>query len=117
MQKITVGLIRGRHEMPVSEYIFDSIESVLDFAGIEKNIRDFCEKYVGVHTTYGCGINQNDYADIEIFKGNSALVVYVTGLTAVTAALIKVCAENGISLTLMHYDAKTGDYVPQVIFY
>lgn len=43
------------------------------------------------------------------------LKVYVTGLTAAVAELIAVCAENGISLTLMHYDRENESYVPQYV--
>lgn len=113
---IVVGLIKGRHEMPVNTYIFESIENVLDYVKMEHMVTDWLIRNVGIETTYGCGINQNDYADVEVFRGKAPLTVYVTGLTAVTATLIKVCAMNGIELRLMHYDAVNGNYVPQYIF-
>lgn len=43
------------------------------------------------------------------------LMVYVTGLTAAMLAVVKVCADRGISLTAMHYNRDTGDYYPQVV--
>ncbi|MGP1608593.1 MAG: hypothetical protein ACTTGJ_01950 [Clostridium sp.] len=64
----------------------------------------------------GVAMNSADYSDYLVFKGEKSLIVYVTGLTAVTAELIGVCARNGVSLTLMNYDASTGEYKPQVIF-
>lgn len=116
-ETITVGLIRGRHEMPVDTYIFDdAITDVVDFHAIGKHIHDFIVNKVGITQTIGMGINQFDYTDIQIFSGERKLVVYVTGLTAVTAELIKVCAMNGVHLTLMHYNSATGEYVPQRIF-
>jgi hypothetical protein len=42
--------------------------------------------------------------------------VYVTGLSAALAAVIRGCAYNGVPLTLMHYDRDTGEYAEQVIF-
>lgn len=104
--------------MPVDAYIFDeSITDVMDFSAIGKHIHDFIVDNVGITSTIGLGINQYDYTDVQIFSGRRKLVVYVTGLTAVTAELIKVCAMNGVHLTLMHYNSVTGDYVAQPIFF
>lgn len=111
-----VGLIKGRHEMPVDSYIFNEIKDVFDFKTMEKTIVEFLVREVGIETRIGSGLNQNDYTDIQIFKGKSKLVVYITGLTAVTAALIKICAMNGVSLTLMHFNNATCSYEEQHIF-
>ena len=116
MKEIKVGLIKGRHEMPVSNYIFDEINDVLDFDSMNKQIVNFINDNINVYAAYGCGINQIGYEDVEVLTADTKLIVYVTGLTSVTAELIKVCALKGISLTLMHYDRDTGDYLPQVIF-
>ena len=116
MKEIKVGLIKGRHEMPVDNYIFDEINNVLDFDGMNKQIVNFINDNINVYAAYGCGINQIGYEDVEVLTSNTKLIVYVTGLTSVTAELIKVCALKGISLTLMHYNRDTNDYLPQVIF-
>ncbi len=116
--EIVAGLIKGRHPMPVSDYIFDrEIEDVFDFYGIGDVICGFLLEKVGIVHKPGQGINQYSEGDVtEIYSGEKRLVVYVTGLTAVTAELIRLCAINGIRLTLMHYDARSGNYVPQGIF-
>lgn len=116
MKEIKVGLIKGRHEMPVDNYIFDKINNVLNFNDMNKQICNFINDNINVYGAYGCGINQIGYEDIEVLTSDTKLIVYVTGLTSVTAELIKVCALKGISLTLMHYDRESGDYLPQVIF-
>jgi len=116
MEKIIVGLIKGRHEMPVQDYIFDEVQDVMDFEAVRKHILGFLENTVGVKQVFGCGLNQVDYTDVELVKGCKKLVVYVTGLTSVTAELIRCCALNGICLSLMHYDRDTDDYREQVIF-
>ena len=116
MKEIKVGLIRGRHEMPVNNYIFDEINDVLNFDNMNKQIVNFINNNINVYSVYGCGINQIGYEDVEVLTSDTKLIVYVTGLTSVTAELIKVCALKGISLTLMHYDRESGDYLPQVIF-
>lgn len=117
METITVGLIQGRHEMPVDEYIFDKeIENVHDYEKISTEILEFLEDKVniGVHT--GQALNSYDYTDIQCLGGRKNLEVYVTGLTPVTAELIKLCALNGISLTLFNFNSATGDYERQPIF-
>lgn len=92
--EIRVGLIKGRHEMPVCNYIFDEpIEDVTDYHKIEEHILKFVKTEVGVHTTY-----------------------FGTAVNAVTAALIRVCLMYGVRLTLMHYNTACDDYKPQVIW-
>lgn len=115
MKKV-VGLINGRHDLPVTEFIFDSIEDVLDFQSIRNGIADFLNNEVGIKTVDGSAINQFDYTTVQILRGENELVVYITGLTPVVAELIRQCALNGVSLTLMHYDREANAYVPQNIF-
>lgn len=51
----------------------------------------------------------------EFFSANKAeeYVIYVTGLTAATVAVIKAAVDYQVKLTLMHYDRTTDNYVPQ----
>ena len=86
-----LGLIRGRHEMPVDSYIFESsIEDVHNYNAISLEI---ASKLLG-------------YESIE---------VYITGLTPVTVELVKHCIEWGIGLTLYNYDVETKNYIPQYV--
>lgn len=116
MMKKVVGLINGRHDLPVTEFISDSISDVLDFKSISNRIADFLNKEIGIKTVDGSAINQFDYTTVQILRGENELVVYITGLTPVVAELIRQCALNGVSLTLMHYDREANAYVPQNIF-
>lgn len=43
------------------------------------------------------------------------LVLYITGLTVATVAVINVCIRVGISLTLMHFNQETWGYYPQKV--
>lgn len=120
-EKITVGLIRGRHNLPVDKYIFDNELSLpLDYQEIDKTIGSFISNEVGITTAYGMGIDREpDYGELVydlVRVGSKELIVYVTGLTPVTASLIKICAKNGVSLTLMHYNPLSKEYLPQIIF-
>ena len=116
MKEIIVGLIRGRHEMPVSDYIFEEIENVFDFSKMEAEINKFLLETVGITRSTCMALNQYENTDVQCFVGQHNLRVYVTGLTAVTAALIKCCALNGVKLTLMHFNNVSGEYEEQVIF-
>ena len=114
---LTIGLIKGRHIMPVTHYIFDKpIEDVMDFSLIRKRIEDFIENVVDVRTHFGVGINQADNDDVCLYEGKHDLICYVTGLTSVTAELVRVCLRNGVHLTLMHYNTTDGCYYPQRIY-
>lgn len=114
--RLDVGLVRGRHDMPVEGYIFDEIENPLDFDALDKRVSEWISSHIDIGSYYGSGINQVDYADVEVLCGDKHLYVYVTGLTSATAAVIGCCARNGIALTLMHFDKDTGTYLPQRIF-
>ena len=94
MLKVSAGLVRGRHEMPVTAYIFENVENVLVFDALPRGASAF----VG-------GI-----------PAGSGLELYVTGLTAATAEVIRACAVAGVALTLRHFDRETGLYIPQEIF-
>ena len=112
METITVGLCRGRHDLPVDEYIFDKIERPNDFPELKRHILAFLTERVGIDpNACGQGINQNDYTDIQIFRGKWKLRVYVTGLSQASNALVSVCLRNGVDLTLLHYDKETDSYV------
>lgn len=121
LETIKVGLIAGRHALPVDEYIFnEELSFPLDYEKIDETVMSFITEKVGVGITRGIGIDREpDYGELVcdlIRTGCKKLVVYVTGLTPCTASLIKVCACNGVSLTLMHFDPTTKKYSPQVIF-
>lgn len=118
MENISVGLIKGRHTMPVDAYIFeDAIADVHDYRAICRHIFQFISENVGINVTdFGHCINQASDDDTRCFVGGKSLTVYVTGLTCVTASLIQCCAMYGVKLTLMHFDSSTGEYKSQYIF-
>ena len=113
---ITVGLIKGRHDLPVSDYIWDEIPDVTDYKAMDRHVISWIGTHVGISRRISMAVNAAGYDDGLVFEGDRYLVVYVTGLTACTASLIKMCALNGISLTLMHFDRESGAYKPQAIF-
>ena len=117
MEELKVGLIAGRHNLPVNEYIINfEIEDIeMDYMKIYNTIMDFIRYKVGVTIKSGLGINNIWGSDNKIYVGKRHLIVYVTGLTIVTTELIAQCMINGVPLTLMHYNNKTGKYFSQLI--
>lgn len=108
MESVVVGLIRGRHEMPVDKYIFDEdIMDMFDYEGIFIHICDYLRENVGVD------YDREGY--VRLYRGKKAIIVYVTGLTAVSCALVDACNRYGISLTLMHYDRDKDCYHNQCL--
>lgn len=94
-ETISVGLCAGRHDLPVTEYIFAEILDPMDFAGMQKTAYEF--------VTSNC-----------IGK---ELVVYATGLTAALCAVISMCEAHYVPLTVMHYDRDEGNYKPQRVLW
>lgn len=113
---VVVGLCAARHAMPVQEYIYPESVDPTDFSGMEKVAEDFILQHVGLTVTERQALDQRYGEDVPCWSGKRSLTVYVTGLTACTAAVIKACALNGVSLTLMHFDRESGEYLPQRIF-
>lgn len=92
---IKVGLIKGRHELPVEEFIFEGdLAFPLDYAALAQH----AEKVM-------TGMSKEH--DSQDF------VVYVTGLTPVTLAVAQVAMVRGYTITFMHFDRDAGGYTPQ----
>lgn len=113
---VIAGLCASRHPMPVTEYIYPESVNPTDFDGMEKTAEEFILQHVGLTVTERHALDQRYGEDVPCWSGKRSLTVYVTGLTACTAAVIKACALNGVALTLMHFDRESGEYLPQRIF-
>lgn len=88
----TLALCEGRHEMPavVEGAIFGNSIDPLDVEGLEKTASN---------KLAGC----------------TELTLYVTGLTVALVAVVNVCRQNSIKLTLMHFDRATDSYYQQPV--
>lgn len=86
------SLCEGRHEIPqaIDGSIFGAEVDPLDLSGME---REAAEQLRGVFT----------------------LNLYVTGLTVALVAVLNVCREQNIKVTLYHYNRETGNYYPQEV--
>lgn len=122
-----MALCEGRHYIPQATdgAIFPAvIEDVTDVLGLERAAEAAIARAALAH--YQAGESQYlptaKYAQAVEGMGRFprvdaapgfGLVLYVTGLTVATVAVINVCLHVGISLTLMHFNKETGDYYPQ----
>ena len=96
MTTFTFGLCAGRHDSPVSDFIFADGDitfpinptTLLDTVATKLNFVNFGDK----------------------------LDVYVTGLTPATVAVIKFCSIKGIKLTLKHFDRDSNSFIDDVVF-
>ena len=115
-KELKLGLIAGRHPIPVSEFIISEDIAAMDFAAICARVKERLIPLLGISVRSGIGLTQADATDVEVYESDVHLSVYVTGLTPVTAELIRFCALNGVRLTLLHYDRDSGEYLPQDLF-
>lgn len=111
MKEIAVDLVKGRHEMPVAEYIFDGDVNPVDFNLIE-------EKVVAWINTLDAFKTEDVDFMFPMYPMTESIHVklYVTGLSSALVSVIKWCAKCHINLDLMHYDKETGEYKSQSIF-
>lgn len=97
MKTLTIGLCSGRHDLPVTDFIFDNGDITFP-------------------------INPNALLDTVTSKlsnkitSGDKLDVFVTGLTPATVAVIKFCSINGIKLTLKHFDRDSNGFIDDVVF-
>lgn len=127
--KLYMALCEGRHDIPdaVDGAIFPAvIPDVTDVRGLEVAAEAAIARAALAH--YRAGESQYlptaKYANavekgggfpcVDVAPGFS-LVLYVTGLTVATVAVINVCLHVGISLTLMHFNQANGDYYSQEV--
>jgi hypothetical protein len=112
-----VGLCAGRHNIPVTRYIFNEVPDVMDFKALNRIAEQFVLDNCNPHVTWGTGgPATTGYVDVECWTGDP-LDVVVTGLTQCTTAVMWVCACYGIQLTLWHYNRDTGEYEPQKFYF
>ena len=112
MKRMKVGLCEGRHEMPVSEYIFPSEVNPIDLDGMHSTI----DRFFTTHIEWGMHLRGLGTTDELVYTSNDSVDLYVSGLTVAVAEVIRYCHVNYIALTLYHYDRETGEYYPQIMY-
>ena len=108
-----LGTVKGRHEMPVENFIFE--EDIKDFfiPSIEEHVDRYIDKLIATYVA-----THAPFLSTEQLKERCkfSIELYVTGLTPVTTSVIKTCATYNIGLTLRHYDIIDKVYQGQHMF-
>lgn len=95
MRTLKLGLINGRHELPVDSYILQGVADPTDLLNIHTSVYqslDFLLKDIG---------------------SDDSVELYVTGLTSVAIESVQYFIEHSITYKSMHYDRETGKYIEQ----
>ena len=97
--QVSLGAIKGRHSLPVKEYVIDEeLSDVTDIVVIEKKVDSYFEKL------------NKEYKEAKL-----EIILYITGLTVVTLAVVKTCKKLGYGLVCMHFDRDSNSYIAQPI--
>ena len=104
MKKLEVGLCQGRHEMPVTDFVFMNEVNPLDVRGLESKAEASLLRLLGL----AADESREQAVHVEI---------YVSGLTVALVAAMNVCMAYRWLLTLWHYNRETGTYFPQDVGY
>ena len=120
--KVTLGLIKGRHENIndlADGFLVDTvIDDVFDFDRIKNIIADNLRKHVNITgAVVRIGTWDGDVrADINVIDRD--IDILVTGLTSVAIAAMDVLRDldfNGHTVRFMHFDKDTKGFHAQVI--
>ena len=98
MLKISLGTIKGRHQLPVTDYVFNKeIKDVTDVEKIQQDVDYYFNEL------------------IETCDDKVQIILYITGLTVVTLAIVKACKRLGYELVAMHFDRDNNCYFGQKV--
>ena len=104
IKNIKLGLIEGRHDLPVSDFIFQ--EGDITFPLEMGKLAQIADKRL------------SEFGAVSSFEDRfnpTSINLYVTGLTAATTAVIRVALVKGYLLTLYHFDRDSQTWLPQTI--
>lgn len=104
IKNIKVGLVEGRHDLPVSDFIYQ--EGDITFPLDMKKLAQIADKRLS---------EAGAVSSFEDRFNPSQIDVFVTGLTAATTAVIRVALMKGYLLTLHHFDRDSQTWLPQTI--
>ena len=104
IKNIEVGLVEGRHDLPVANCIFQEgdITFPLDMGQLAQIVDKRLSEFGAV-------------SSFEDRFNPTSINLYVTGLTAATTAVIRVALVKGYLLTLYHFDRDSQTWLPQQI--
>lgn len=124
-KELNLSLCEGRHEIPQATdgAVFPSeISCVTDVKGLENKAFNSIWNAAYRHFRNNESGFLRNAPDGEWYEENELELVpglkinlYVTGLTVALIAVLNVCKENKVEVTLWHYDRESGNYFPQEV--
>ena len=109
MNNLNLGLIKGRHPLPVDAYV------------IESEVKDFTQKALEPLVREGLtrnGLEPQEYIEGWGFSANSLTVnLYLTGLTIVSLIAVRTLNNWGYNVLVYGFNPNTQEYYPQGKFY
>lgn len=114
---LKLGLISGRHDLPVEDYVFNVIKDVTDIDTLEEEAYQKLKELCGQpHDGHVAPAAYREHADARFVNNGTPVVVYATGLSVALIAVINAARALGVhDLTVMHYDACQKAYFAQKI--
>lgn len=125
MSELKLALVAGRHQIPdaVDGEIFHT--DIIDVTAVDRLEE---QAYSGIwnacfrHHKAG----ESDFLESDVDWDGSDMTplricsglhidLYVTGLTVALIAVINCCVDEGIALTLWHFNRESGEYYPQQV--
>lgn len=108
---ISLGLCKGRHEMPVKDFVFNGELNPTDINEINHQARKWLTT-LNKRFSKSTGYNLEDCTSVNF-------EIYVTGLTVALIEVInvlKLSLKDNVSITLKHFDREANNYFPQQVF-
>lgn len=122
---IKLGLIKGRHPLPVENYIVEESQlSSFTKEKLEPIIKKGIEKYIELYTlyTYTYEITEpsvewrdKEQKPIDNYK-LPKVQLYITGLTIVTLIAVELLTNGGYDVEIMGFNPNTKEYYGQGFF-
>ncbi len=114
---LKLGLISGRHDLPVEDYVFNEIGDVTAVDTLEEEAYQKLKGLCGQpHDGHVAPAAYREHADARFVNNGTPVVVYATGLSVALLAVINAARALGVhDLTVMHYDASEKKYYRQKI--
>lgn len=110
---LKLGLIRGKYDLPVDDYIFEKALNPLDYVSM------YCMSYRKLWGLRGKPIQKytdiKGYPDVtDSFYGT--LKLYIRELTPEILGVISACYELGLDLIIYHYRKDTESYESEPMY-
>ena len=121
MEKINIGTVACRHDMPVQEYVFSKITYPNNFKWLEEYAYNYLKNKVNITGTSKPQRRPMSYVDPAStmwLESDVELNIYTTGLSQALIAIINAARRLHIhDIVIWHYDTDTNEYKPQRMVY